>query len=151
MYARFGIPIVFFSAAAWHIDYHMVSDEAEYIDYPRLTRIATYIGDLVERVNRERGAGFAFDYALDADGHRQNIYCRSDHYMYARHGIPIVFLTTGGHRDYHQVTDEPQYLHWEHYARVTRFVLDLTTAVADLDRRPAVDRPRPDPAAPCRQ
>jgi len=56
------------------------------------------------------------DYGMDANGHPQNIYCRSDHYEYARYGIPIVFMTTGGHADYHEVTDEPQYIDYAHLA-----------------------------------
>ena len=69
--------------------------------------------------------GLNFDYAMDANGHPQNIYCRSDHYEYARYGIPIVFFTTGGHADYHQVTDEPQYIDYDQMARVARFVADI--------------------------
>ena len=48
--------------------------------------------------------------------------------MYARYGIPIVFFSTGGHRDYHQVTDEIEYLDFDKYARVTRFVAALVGA-----------------------
>ena len=102
-------------------------------------RLSTELGDLVEDVNKKQNAGFQFDYSLDADGHPQNIYCRSDHYMYARYGIPIVFFTTGGHRDYHQVTDEPQYLNYDQFRRVTQLIHDVTWRVADLDHRPAVD------------
>jgi len=32
---------------AWHIDYHMVSDEPQYIAYDRMTRIARYIRDVI--------------------------------------------------------------------------------------------------------
>ncbi|HEX5580983.1 MAG TPA: M28 family peptidase, partial [Gemmatimonadaceae bacterium] len=71
-------------------------------------RLSTQLGDLVESVNTTRRHGLNFDYGLDADGHPQNIYCRSDHYQYARFGIPIVFFFTGLHADYHQLTDEPQ-------------------------------------------
>ena len=35
--------------------------------------------------------------SIDANGHPQQIYCRSDHYEYARYGIPITFFSTGGH------------------------------------------------------
>ena len=52
MYARYGIPVVFFSAAAWHIDYHMVSDEPQYIAYDRMTRIGRYIRDVVAATSR---------------------------------------------------------------------------------------------------
>jgi Peptidase family M28 len=114
-------------------------------------RLSTELGDLAETVNKDGRHGFAFDYTYDADGHPDNFYCRSDHYMYARYGIPITFFSTGGHRDYHQVTDEIAYLDFDKYARVTRFIADFTGRVANLDRRPVVDKPKPDPEAPCKQ
>jgi hypothetical protein len=113
--------------------------------------LSTELGDLTETVNKAQPAPFTLDYTFDANGHPENIYCRSDHYNYARYGIPVVFLTTGLHGDYHQVTDEPQYIDYPHMARVGRFVLDLTRRVADLDHRPVVDKPKPDPNGTCRQ
>ncbi|MEP7002066.1 MAG: M28 family peptidase, partial [bacterium] len=59
-------------------------------------RLSTELGDLMETVNTKGKFGFNFDYGMDTNGHPQNIYCRSDHYEYARYGIPIVFMTTGG-------------------------------------------------------
>jgi hypothetical protein len=106
---------------------------------------------LVETVNKSEPMPFSLDYTYDANGHPENIYCRSDHYNYARYGIPVVFLTTGLHGDYHQVTDEPQYIDYPHMARVGGLVFDLVNRVADLDRRPVVDKPKPDPTAVCRQ
>ena len=105
----------------------------------------------VEQVNTQGHHNLTLDYALDADGHPSNIYCRSDHYEYARYGIPIVFFTTGLHRDYHQVTDEPQYIDYEHMARVDRLVADVALRVANLDHRVVVDKPKPDPNGQCRQ
>jgi hypothetical protein len=102
-------------------------------------------------VNKTEPMPFRLDYTFDADGHPDNIYCRSDHYNYARYGIPVVFMTTGLHGDYHQVTDEPQYIDYAHMARVGRFVVDLATRVANLDHRPVVDKPKPDPNAACKQ
>ena len=32
-------------------------------------------------------------------------------------------MTTGGHADYHQVTDEPQYIDYDHAARVRSYEL----------------------------
>jgi hypothetical protein len=114
-------------------------------------RLSTELGDLAEAVNREGRHGFTFDYSYDADGHPDNFYCRSDHYMYARYGIPISFFSTGGHRDYHQVTDEIEYLDFDKYARATKFVGAVAERVASVDHRPVVDQPKPDPEAPCQQ
>jgi peptidase M28-like protein len=114
-------------------------------------RLSTELGDLVEKVNTEDKHGFTFDYSMDANGHPDNIYCRSDHYEYARYGIPIVFFTTGLHSDYHQVTDEPEYIDYDHMARVASLVEDIAMHVANLDHRVAVDHPKPDPHGACQQ
>ena len=122
-----------------------------YVQLVGARRLSTELGDLVERVNVKQRLGMRFDYSLDADGHPQNIYCRSDHYEYARYGIPIVFFTTGGHADYHQVTDEPQYIDYNRMAQISRLVHSLAGAVANLDHRVVVDKPKPDPRGQCRQ
>jgi peptidase M28-like protein len=114
-------------------------------------RLSTELGDLVEQVNTQGHHNLQLDYALDADGHPSNIYCRSDHYEYARYGIPIVFFTTGLHRDYHQVTDEPEYIDYAHMARVVSLVDDIAQHTANLDHRIVVDKPKPDPQGQCRQ
>jgi hypothetical protein len=114
-------------------------------------RLSTELGDLAERENIEGKHGFGFDYSLDAPGHPEQVYCRSDHTEYARYGIPIIFVTTDLHEDYHQLTDEPQYIDYAKLARVATLVHDLALRVANLDHRLVVDHPKPDPSAPCRQ
>jgi hypothetical protein len=114
-------------------------------------RLSTELGDLAEQVNREKGIGLNFDYSLDANGHPQNIYCRSDHYMYARYGIPIIFFTTGGHADYHQVTDEPQYIDYRRMEQVGKLVYGIAESVGNLDHRVVVDKPKPNPRGGCQQ
>ncbi len=114
-------------------------------------RLSTELGDLIEKVNTEDHHNLHFDYSFDADGHPANIYCRSDHYEYARYGIPITFFTTGLHSDYHQVTDEPQYIDYPHMARIASLVEDVAVHVADMGHRPVVDHPKPDPQGACRQ
>ncbi len=114
-------------------------------------RLSTELGDMIESVNKARRQPFVFDYQFDASGHPEQYYCRSDHYMYARYGIPIAFFTTGGHRDYHQVTDEPQYIDYDKMTSVAQFVHDVALAVANLDHRVVVDKPKPDPHGNCVQ
>ena len=123
-----------------------------YVQLVGSRRLSTELGDIVEQVNTTEKMPFKFDYSMDANGHPQNIYCRSDHANYARYGIPVVFFTTGGHADYHQVTDEPQYIQYAHMARVDQLVHDIALKVADLDHRVVVDKPKPDsPFARCQQ
>ena len=114
-------------------------------------RLSTEMGDLLETVNTEKKLGLRFDYGMDANGHQQNIYCRSDHYEYAKFGIPITFITTGGHADYHQVTDEPQYIEYPHMTKVAQFVFESAMRIANLDHRLVADKPKPDPKGTCVQ
>ena len=114
-------------------------------------RLSSELGDLVESVSERGGHGMRFDYQYDANGHPDQYYCRSDHYEYARYGIPVVFLSTGGHQDYHELTDEPQYIDYGQLLKVTRFIEDVVSTIADLDHRLVVDGPRPDPQGSCVQ
>jgi hypothetical protein len=114
-------------------------------------RLSTQLGDLIDSLNTTRVPHMDIDTSFDANGHPLNRYCRSDHYMYARYGIPITYFSLGYHTDYHQVTDEPQYIDYDHLARVAQFVHDIAGAVADRPERLVVDKPKPDPAGGCRQ
>jgi Zn-dependent M28 family amino/carboxypeptidase len=114
-------------------------------------RLSTELGDIVEAEGRKFTPLFRYDYQFDANGHPGQFYCRSDHYMYARYGIPVVFFSTGGHPEYHQITDEPQYLDYNQLARVTQLVANTATTVANLNHRLVVDKPKPDPNGQCVQ
>lgn len=114
-------------------------------------RLSTELGDIVETENRRQPTPLSIDYTFDANGHPERIYCRSDHYNYARYGIPITFFMTGLHMDYHQLTDEPQYVDYEHMRKIAQLVHDVALRVGNLDHRVVVDRPKPDPRGACVQ
>ncbi len=128
-----------------------VTGSQRYLQLVGSRRLSTELGDIVEAVNKTERTPLEFDYSFDANGHPERIYCRSDHYNYARYGIPITFFTTGLHMDYHQLTDEPQYIDYTHMARVTELVRDVATTVANLGHRPVVDKPKPNPRGTCVQ
>lgn len=123
----------------------------DYLQVIGSRRLSTELGDLVERVNTNKKHKFQFDYSMDADGHPMNIYCRSDHYEYAKFGIPVAFFTTGGHSAYHQLTDEPQYIDYPHMTRVAKLVSDLALEVGNMAKRPVVNMPKMDPNGVCKQ
>lgn len=122
-----------------------------YVQVVGSRRLSTQLGELVESVNGRLLEPMQFDYSMDAEGHRERIYCRSDHANYARYGIPVVFFTTGLHPDYHQITDEAQYVDYAKLRRVGALTGALVMELANADSRPVVDKPVPDPFAPCRQ
>jgi hypothetical protein len=123
-----------------------------YLEVVGLRRLSKQFGDWVEAANAKQRIPFVFNVEYDAPGHPEQYYCRADHYSYARYGVPSVSLSRGEHRDYHQVTDEPQYIDYPDYARLTQMVFDAATYVGDAAHRPRLDVPKPaDPHVPCKQ
>jgi Zn-dependent M28 family amino/carboxypeptidase len=64
------------------------------------------------------------------------MYERSDHYPYAKRGIPIIFFTTGPHDDYHKVSDEASKIEYDKMARIAQLMLESGLAVANRSHRP---------------
>ena len=122
-----------------------------YIQVMGSRRLSDDLGNVLDSVNAARRVPYLIDYSFDAPRHVQNRYCRSDHYMYARTGIPIAYISRGYHPAYHQVTDEPQYISYTGLANVATFVRDIALAVANRNDRVRVNKPRPNPLAPCQQ
>src|SRR6184192_2215169 len=67
---------------------------------------------------------------------QEGLFFRSDHYNFAKKGVPILFFTTGLHPDYHQVTDSPEKINAEKETRFARLVFYLGQAVANTSQRP---------------
>ena len=122
-----------------------------YLELVGSRRLSKEFGAITDSVAARQTPPFVINYAFDAPGHPDNDYCRADHFSYARYGIPALNMSRGEHLDYHEVTDEPQYIDYDDLARVARFAEDLAVTLADLDHPLVVDHPRPDPNAPCVQ
>lgn len=67
---------------------------------------------------------------------QEGLYFRSDHYNFARKGVPILFFTSGLHPDYHEVSDSPDRIDAEKEARFVRLVYYLGLEVANTVQRP---------------
>ncbi|MCX5765626.1 MAG: M28 family peptidase [Gemmatimonadetes bacterium] len=123
-----------------------------YLEVIGAKRLSREFGDSLEAANAREPVPFKFDYRFDAPGHPLQYYCRADHYNYARYGIPAVALSRGEHLDYHQVTDEAQYIDYPDLARVTRMVHSAALVIANMGHRPKLDVAKPgDPHVACRQ
>jgi hypothetical protein len=122
-----------------------------YLEVVGAKRLSQEFGDTLEAVSARQRIPFAFNYTYDAPGHPLQYYCRADHYSYARYGIPSVAFSRGEHLDYHQVTDEPQYIDYTALSRVAQMVADQARVIANMDHRPLVNGPHGDPHAQCRQ
>jgi hypothetical protein len=75
--------------------------------------------------------------AIDDIWPEENFYFRSDHYNFARKGVPILFFFNGTHPDYHGPNDEADRIDAEKEARIIRLIYLIAQDVGDAPRRPA--------------
>lgn len=69
----------------------------------------------------------------------ESFYTRSDHYNFARNGVPILFFFNGVHEDYHQESDEVDKIGYDKMARIGRLIFFLGLELANADERPIWD------------
>jgi Zn-dependent M28 family amino/carboxypeptidase len=92
------------------------------------------LGTTLGRVNRAHPElGMT---AIDDRWPQERFYFRSDHYNFARKGVPILFFFNGVHPDYHQVTDSPDKINSEKEARILKLLFYLGQELGNAPRRP---------------
>ncbi len=94
------------------------------------------LGQVLDSVNAALPWPFAFNREWDSPTHPEQIYQRSDHYNYAQKGIPIVFLTSGLHDDYHKVSDEVAKIDFDKLSRVGELLFRTGQALGNRMVRP---------------
>ena len=101
-------------------------------------RLSRDFGDIIDSVNASSPEPMAIDKSWDVPANPLNRFCRSDQVNYVRKDIPVVYMSLGYGPDYHMQSDEPQYIDYDHAARLGRFVHDVMTAVANRKEKPAI-------------
>jgi hypothetical protein len=104
------------------------------------TKMSTDLQKTSEKTNADF-LKIKFNYKYDDPADREQIFYRSDHYNYARKGIPIIFYFDGVHEDYHRPGDEVSKIDFEKMSRVARTVYATGWNLANAKNRPVVDKP----------
>ncbi|MFI5385725.1 MAG: M28 family metallopeptidase [Fimbriimonadales bacterium] len=114
-----------------------IDKKEENIDTIRLVgskRISTDLDNLIEADNKYIGFKFKWD--------AEDVYTRSDHYNFAKHGIPIAFLFDGFHPDYHQPTDTVDKIDWDKLMNAAKLYYIVAIDLANHTQRPRHDVPQ---------
>jgi Zn-dependent M28 family amino/carboxypeptidase len=75
---------------------------------------------------------------LGPEPNGQRIFYRSDHYNFAKSGVPIAFFTTGLHPDYHRPTDTPEKIDYKEMQSISRTVAAVAWQLGTQDQRPEI-------------
>jgi Zn-dependent M28 family amino/carboxypeptidase len=104
--------------------------------------MSTELGELTETVNKQY-LNLTYDYRFDNPADPNRFFFRSDHYNYARKGIPIVFFFDGVHEDYHKPGDSVDKIDFQKMEKVARTIYLTLWEVANRPIRPKVDKVLP--------
>ena len=74
--------------------------------------------------------------AIDDRWPEERFYYRSDHFNFARKGVPILFFFNGVHPDYHEPSDSPEKIDAEKESRILKLLFYLGQDVANASQRP---------------
>ena len=86
-----------------------------------------------EGVNKKY-TNLVLDYKFDDPNDPNRIYFRSDHYNFARKGVPILFFYDGMLKaDYHQPTDTVDKINWDLYEKRARMIFNTAWEMANRD------------------
>jgi len=106
------------------------------------TMMSTELGELVNAVNKSF-LNLTFDTRYDDPKDPQRFFYRSDHYNYARKGIPIIFFFDGVHEDYHRAGDSADKIDYQKMEKITRTIYMTLWEIANRPARLKVDKPLP--------
>ncbi|EMR03134.1 M28 family peptidase [Cesiribacter andamanensis] len=102
-------------------------------------RLSSELHELSERTNATY-TQFELDYTYNDENHPDRIYYRSDHWNFAKNGIPVIFYFNGVHDDYHKPTDTIDKIHFEALQKRAQLVFYTAWELANRDNRPLVDK-----------
>lgn len=104
--------------------------------------MSTELGEISEAVNNSF-LKMGFNYRYDDPNDPQQFFYRSDHFNYAKKGIPIIFYMDGDHEDYHQPSDSVEKIDFEQMEKITRTIFATAWELSNRPTRPKVDKPLP--------
>ncbi|HEY0895737.1 MAG TPA: M28 family peptidase [Sphingobacteriaceae bacterium] len=126
-------------------EYKGKADSANYVYVIGSDKLSSTLKEISEKANKTY-TNLTLDYKYDDPNDTERIYYRSDHYNFAKHGIPIIFYFNGIHEDYHKVTDEVKKINFGALAKRAQLVFHTAWEIANRDEKPAVDRQNDMPA-----
>lgn len=119
-------------------EYKGSADSANYCYLIGSDKLSTDLHKISENANAVY-TKMKIDYKYNDPKDPERIYYRSDHYNFAKHGVPIVFYFNGVHEDYHRPGDEVSKINFDLLTKRTHLVFYTGWDLANRDKRPVVD------------
>lgn len=102
-------------------------------------RLSSELHEINEEMNNKY-TKMQLDYKYNDRNDPERIYYRSDHYNFAKHGIPSIFFFNGIHADYHMPTDTSDKIEYDALAKRAQLAFALAWELANREEKIKVDR-----------
>jgi hypothetical protein len=96
-------------------------DSLNYVYVVGDDKLSSDLRPISEAMNKKY-TKLGLDYKFNEPNDPMRIFYRSDHYNFAKHGVPIIFYFNGTHADYHRPTDTPDKINYPLMAKRAQFV-----------------------------
>ena len=101
-------------------------------------RLSSALHSVNEDINQNYSQ-LTLDYSYNDANDPNQYYYRSDHYNFAKNGIPAIFFFSGTHPDYHRPSDTVEKIDFEKMEKVGRHIFHLIWELANRPERIEVD------------
>ncbi|WP_445957356.1 M28 family metallopeptidase [Yeosuana sp.] len=101
-------------------------------------RLSNELHYISEKVNKTY-FNIDLDYKYNAEDDNNHFYTRSDHFNFAKNGIPVIFYFNGVHEDYHKPSDKPDKIDFEELTKRTKLIFATAWQLANQDHRLKID------------
>lgn len=108
--------------------------EGNYVYVIGADKISQELHDVNEATNKKY-TKLELDYTFNKENDPNRFYYRSDHYNFAKNGIPVIFFFSGVHEDYHQPGDEVHKIMFEKVEIITQLVFHTAWELANKPER----------------
>ncbi len=95
-------------------------------------KLSSDLKPISEMINKKY-SHLELDYKYNDPKDQERIYYRSDHYNFARKGVPIIFYFNGTHADYHRPTDTVDKINFDLMEKRDRFIFHTAWEMANRD------------------
>ncbi len=120
-----------------HDEFH--TDSSNYVYLIGSDYLSTDLYNICEEVNKKY-VNIKLDYKFNDRADPNRFYYRSDHYNFAKNGVPSVFLFNGVHEDYHKPSDEIGKIEFDALTKRTQLAFTIAWKIANRQNRPVVDK-----------
>jgi Zn-dependent M28 family amino/carboxypeptidase len=113
-------------------EYDKNKDSVNYVYVIGDDKLSSDLRPISEKNNKT--TGLRLDYKYNDLNDPNYFYYRSDHYNFAKHGVPIIFYTDGEHKDYHKPSDTVDRINFNLLSKRAKLVFYTAWEMANMDR-----------------